>query len=153
MPVRSPVARVAVVVLCLGLLAGLGRHYCALVQDLPTSWRRALADPQALDGETLVFTLHRVHRPAGEAPQLFRVEHPVPLLGAPEDLRAGETVSVRGRFDAASGAVEVLELQRHPRRRAKGLFSLLGLVAWALSLPLWLRLRPGGLGLRGVGGG
>lgn len=149
MAVHSPALRAAVLVLCLALLALLGVRYTAGAEALPTTWRRALAEPEALDGETLRFTLHRVRRPPGEAPQLFRVEHPVPLVGAPEDLEAGETVSVRGRFDAARGAVVVEELERHPLRPAKALFSLVALGAWVLSLPLWLRVRDQGLDLRG----
>ena len=128
------------------LLAALGARFAGEVSALPVTWRQAVADPASLDGAELVFTLHMVSAVAPET-TLFRVEAPVPLVGAPDDLAVGDAVSVRGHFDAASGRVVVEELERHPWRHAKGALSLLALVLWLLSVPFWLRPGRGGLSL------
>ncbi len=144
----APLLRLTTAAACLGLILALGATYTASSEDLPVSWSRALADPASMDGQTMVFTLHQVSR-GGDEPALMRVGAEVPLRGELPALSKGETVSVRGQFSAEQGAVLVEELERHPLRRAKAGLSLLGLLIWLASLPLWLRRRGDGLSTRG----
>lgn len=134
----------------LACLTGLGVWWGGLVQDGTIGNAGLVLDPEARDGDRVVLSLVRVLEVG--ATDRWRVAEGdlhLDVIGASDGRRAGEELTVVGRWDARRRAVVADEVHPAPGRRAKKLLGLAGLGALAILLPLWIRPTRAGLTLRG----
>jgi len=135
--------------LCLAVLLGLGWMYTGFMLDRPVGVRAAIAEPEAHEGQSLLLPLWWVSSIDG--PTQYAVSKTmadVPVQGPTAGLSLGDTVSIKGVFQAPN---QVIEEERHLHwlRPWKGGFSLLGLLLGAFLLPRCFGWRNGRVVPRG----
>lgn len=134
----------------LALCAALGGYYAWWAMQAQSGWRWAMADPAARDGATMVFPLWTVTRVVSDDRyEISKVVKDVPILGDARDLKAGDTVSVLGRFDAALPAVRAEVRELHVLRKYKEALGILGFVLVVIAAPFAFRFDRGRLVERG----
>jgi len=142
--------RLALAVALLAFLTGLGAWWAGLVQDGTIGNAGLILRSEERDGDRVVLSLVRVLEIRG--PERWRVAEgdlELDVIGPAAERRAGEELTVVGRWDAERRAVVAAEVHPAPGRRAKKWLGVAGLVALAALLPLWIRPSRGGLRLDG----
>ena len=138
--------------LALGLLlvmALLGKQTAEHAVQREGSARRCFADPSICGGEEIVLSVWRVLDTQADGFRVTRLGHVLQVEGAPQGLRSGGRISLRGQFNPDGSRLLELERVSHPLWRVKRNFSfvgVLGVFGWLLSS---IRLGRGGLECRG----
>jgi len=128
------------IALSLLALGGLGAHYAQRAATRPVGWRICLSAPATHHGRTLVLPLYTVTAVRGPGDfEISKSVRDIPVLGGAQDLSVGDTVSVRGAFDAGGPHVAADAVEVHRLRWAKKALSAIGLIlaliaaSWAFS--------------------
>ncbi len=132
----------------LGLIA-MGALYADYSANRQQGFQWCLENAEACEGREILLPVWDVVEVGEGVYQVFKATGPIPIQGVSEGLEVGDTVSIRGRFDKASGRILEVSREVHHRRPLKKALSGLGLILFALGLPWCLRLKGGRLWLRG----
>ncbi|MCB9777696.1 MAG: hypothetical protein H6742_03960 [Alphaproteobacteria bacterium] len=138
--------RLTLVFCCLVGIAGLGSRYATLATTLPDGIRASLADPDAHDGERLVFPVWFVSGvDDAEHYRISRIIKDVRVEGDSAGLSRGQTITVVGDFRAGDSTVVELRHQVHTLRPHKKALSMVGLLLGLAAVPFVLVRGRGGL--------
>ena len=104
-----------------------------------------MEDPSANDGRVVELSLWRVQDVQDGLYLVSKVVRNVPVRGDPRGLEAGDTVSIKGHFDAAGRVIVEDHREVHRLRKLKAGLGALGLLLFVVYAPLRFRWRDGRL--------
>ncbi len=137
---------VFVAILCLILL---GASYADLAANRRQGFAWCLENEEACEGREILLPIWDVVALHAESYEVFKVTGPIPIVGNPEGLALGDSVSIRGHFSKDARAVVEVERAVHHQRFWKKMLAGLGLLLCGLGALLCVRIRGRRLRLRG----
>ena len=137
---------VLVSVLCLAVL---GASYADLATNRRQGFVWCLENEEACEGREILLPIWDVVALHAESYEVFKVTGPIPIVGNPEGLALGDSVSIRGRFSKDARAVVEVDRTVHHRRFWKKMLAGLGLLLCGIGLFFCVRIRGRRLRLRG----
>jgi len=142
--------RPALALAAVAWLAFMGWRYATLSASATPGYRACVADAARCPPEHVLYLALWEVESVGEAGYALRkVFGPVPVRGDPGGLAAGDTVSVAGRYDPATGEVVELEREVHRLRWLKEWLGGLGVLITGAVILRGVTWGEGGLALRG----